>query len=57
MGRFNGFFAEDGQFTLVNSIHTLLVVVTLVCALLLAIVLGLAGYIRRRRRTVSQEAS
>jgi hypothetical protein len=37
--------------------NNLLVVVTLVYASLLTIVLGLARYIRRRRRTVSQEAS
>jgi hypothetical protein len=56
MDRFNSFYSEDSQFTLVNSIHNLIVVATLVCAPSLAIVLGSARCIRRRRRTVSQEA-
>jgi hypothetical protein len=45
---FNGFYTKRGKFVLINSIHILIVLAVLVGAVLIAFVMLLVRYIRRR---------
>jgi hydroxyacylglutathione hydrolase len=47
---FNGFYTKSGKLILINSIHILIALAAIVAVVLLALVLGLILYIRRRRR-------
>ena len=46
---FNGFYTRSGQFIIINPVRNLIVLTVVVGALLVALVMGLILYIRRRR--------
>ena len=48
--RFNGFYTRSGQFLLINSVHQLIAFAVAAVVVLLALVLGIVRWIRRRRR-------
>jgi hydroxyacylglutathione hydrolase len=47
---FNGFYAKSGKFTLMNSIHILIAVAVLAGVVLIALVMTVVWFMRRRRR-------
>jgi len=53
---FNGFYTESGKFVLINSIHILIALALVAGLVLIALVLILVRYIRRRGRTRGRQA-
>lgn len=54
---FNGFYAVRGKFTLINSIHMLIVYAVIVVILLVGFIWILTRYIRKRRRVRKLQAA
>jgi hydroxyacylglutathione hydrolase len=54
---FNGFYTRNGRFILINPMHDLIALTVLVGVVLVALVLGVIFYIRRRRRIRTRASS
>jgi hypothetical protein len=53
VSNFNGFYTESGRFILINSIHIFIALAVIAGVVLVAFILGLILYIRRRRASPS----
>jgi glyoxylase-like metal-dependent hydrolase (beta-lactamase superfamily II) len=57
VSNFNGFYTESGRFILINSIHIFIALAVIAGVVLVAFILGLILYIRRRRRVHQRQAA
>jgi hydroxyacylglutathione hydrolase len=56
LGKFNGFYSESDGFIMMNQMRNLLAMAAATVAVVLALVIGLWRFIRRRRKAVGQTA-